>query len=54
MVFPVVLARWMDFLAELIDLAIVYEPGATNVVADALSRSPAHLAPQAPPMAQHP
>lgn len=31
-------ARWLDFLAELQDLKIVYKEGRSNVVADALSR----------------
>ena len=34
------LARWLDFLADFQQLHIVYQPGATNVVADALSRCP--------------
>ena len=36
------LARWLDFLADFRDLAVCYAPGENNVVADALSRSPAH------------
>ena len=35
-------ARWLDFLADFQDLTIVYQPGANNVVADALSRCPVH------------
>ena len=34
-------ARWLDFLALFQRLTIEYQPGATNVVADALSRCPA-------------
>ena len=37
------LARYLDFLASFQDLKIVYKPGATNVVADALSRCPAYI-----------
>ncbi|KAL8451783.1 hypothetical protein Emed_001774 [Eimeria media] len=36
------LARWLDFLADSQHLNIVHQPGATNVVADALSRCPVH------------
>lgn len=35
-------ARWIDFLADFQNLKIVYQPGASNVVADALSRCPLH------------
>ena len=33
-------ARWLDFLSLFQCLKIVYKPGATNVVADAMSRHP--------------
>ncbi|KAL8269408.1 hypothetical protein Esti_006646 [Eimeria stiedai] len=36
------LARWLGFLADLQHLIIVYQPGATNEVADALSRCPGY------------
>ena len=35
-------ARWLDFLADFQNLTIAYQPGANNVVADALSRCPLH------------
>ena len=33
-------ARWLDFLADFQNLRVRYQPGASNVVADALSRCP--------------
>jgi len=35
-------ARWLDLLADYQDMTIVYKPGATNIVADAMSRCPLH------------
>ena len=34
--------RWLIFLSDVQNLKIVYQPGAGNVVADALSRCPVH------------
>ena len=34
------IARWLEFLADFQNLKIKYKTGASNVVADALSRSP--------------
>lgn len=36
------IARWLEKISAFSDVQIVYQPGATNVVADALSRCPVH------------
>ncbi|KAL8441804.1 hypothetical protein Emed_007482 [Eimeria media] len=49
-------ARWLDFLADFVNLKIVYKPGKSNIIADALSRCPhyALIEPEVLPAARPP